>query len=204
MGFFDVAAFWSEYQNMMEFLFAEALFPKTFEFGFQSQNVGATVIKGIETSFTGQANLGKVKADMLLGYTYIDPNFKNFNPNDTTKMTANYNVLKYRFRHTFKADLGLNYGRWALGAAVIYNSRMENIDRVLEILPGIRDYRLSHNTGFTTLDVRASYQTAFGLKASLIVANATNTEYSYRPGILEAPRNIQMRLDYKFWAPPSV
>ena len=107
------------------------------------------------------------------------------------------NVLKYRFRHNFKFEGAIDIQKFSFGAAVIYNSNMESVDKVLEFLPDVTKYRAAHTNGFVTLDLRTSYK--FNLtKLSLILANSTNTEYSYRPGILEVPRNFQIRLDQKF------
>jgi outer membrane receptor protein involved in Fe transport len=203
-GFVDVAAFWTEYRNMMEFLFAGDLYPKTgAPFSFQSRNVGNTRIKGIEASVAGQGKVGNLTASTLVGYTYIDPKFIDFQLKDTLLATANYNVLKYRYRHTFKFDFEINHPKFMIGAALIANSRMESVDRALDILGGltnsyIKAYRETHNTGFSTLDIRAAYKFTPKVKLTLIGANILNEEYSYRPGLVEAPRNIQARVDWTF------
>jgi outer membrane receptor protein involved in Fe transport len=200
-GYVDVAAFWTEYRKMMEFLFAGDL---NLGLGFQSRNVGDTRIKGIEASVAGQGKIGNLTASTLLGYTYIDPKFINFNAQrDTNSGTANYNVLKYRYRHNFKFDFEIGSPKLSVGVAVLYNSRMESVDRALDILGGlinsyIKVYREAHNTGFKTVDVRVAYKFAPKIKLSLIGANILNEEYSYRPGLVEAPRNVQARVDWSF------
>jgi outer membrane receptor protein involved in Fe transport len=200
-GFVDVAAFWTAYQNMMEFLFAGDL---GLGLGFQSRNVGNTRIKGIEASIAGQGKLGNLTASSLIGYTYIDPVFTDFDAKrDTNSGTANYNVLKYRMRHNFKFDFEIGSPKLTVGVAVLYNSRMESVDRALDILGGlvnsyIKVYREAHNTGFKTLDIRAAYKFTPKVKLTLIGANILNEEYSYRPGLVEAPRNVQARVDWTF------
>ena len=83
----------------------------------------------------------------------------------------------------------------------MYNSRMEAVDRALDILGGfsnsyIKAYREAHTTGFTIVDLRVAYKFTPKIKLSLIGANLLNQEYTYRPALLEAPRNVQMRLDW--------
>jgi len=65
-------------------------------------------------------------------------------------------------------------------------------------LAGIGEFRESHDTGVLLLGIRAAYRPFDGAKVSLIGNNLLNKEYSQRPGLLEAPRNLTVRLDYKF------
>ena len=200
-GFVDVAAFWTEYRKMMEFLFAGDL---NLGLGFQSRNVGNTRIKGFEASVTGQGKIGNLNASTLVGYTYINPVFVDFDAKkDTLSGTANYNVLKYRYRHNVKFDFEVGSPKLSVGVAVLYNSRMESVDRALDILGGlvnsyIKVYREAHNTGFKTVDVRVAYKFTPKIKLTLIGANIFNEEYSYRPGLVEGPRNVQARVDWAF------
>jgi outer membrane cobalamin receptor len=202
-GFVDVAGFWSEYKDMMEFVFSESIASKTGQIGFQSQNIGNTVIKGIEASLMGQGKMGGLTSSFLIGYTYIDPKFKEFTALNSAASTADYNVLKYRYRHTFKFDAEVASPKFSVGLAVLYNSRMEAVDRIFDLLGGfsnpyIKNYRLAHNTGYATADVRVAYKFTPKIKLSLIGANILNVEYSSRPGLVEAPRNVQARMDWAF------
>lgn len=191
-GFADAALFQSEYKNMMEFQ------ASTKTLGFQSQNVGNTVIKGFEMSVAGQGKIGKMTPSVLIGYTYIDPKYKVFTRRDSSNSTAGFNVLKYRFKHNFKFDGELTFDKFSIGAALLYNSEMEAIDKILEILPGVKTYRAANMRGFKTLDIRTSFKPISPLKITLIAANILNEEYSYRPALLEAPRNISARVDWTF------
>jgi len=56
-------------------------------------------------------------------------------------------------------------------------------------LVGIGRFRSRHPDGFTRLDLRASY-TYCKAKLSFLVNNVANAEYTLRPGLMEAPRNI--------------
>jgi outer membrane receptor protein involved in Fe transport len=193
-GFLDAAYFWSQYRNMMEFLASPTVF-----FSFQSQNVGNTRISGVDFSLAGQGKMGEVTTSTLIGYTYIVPRYELFRDTvEKRNSTADYNVLKYRFKHSFKADLEVSYEKLTLGGAFLYNSRTEAIDAVLDLLKGVKAYRLENATGFRTLDLRVAYQFTKKIKLNLIGSNVLNEEYSYRPGLLEAPRNVQLRLDLAF------
>ena len=197
-AFVDAAAFWSEYQNMMEFQFSEKLLVAAGAFGFQSVNIGDTKITGLELSIAGQGRVGNANASILMGYTYIEPVFKNFTDLEKGQGTAGYNVLKYRFKHNFKFDGELEFKHFSVGLAVLANSKLESVDKVLDFIKGIQSYRLSHPDGFSTVDVRGAYRFSPKIKLSIIGANILNEEYTYRPGIVEAPRNIQARVDWKF------
>ena len=193
-GFVDVAAFLMEYNDMMEFSFVNAQV-----IGFQSQNVGNTRISGIETSIAGQGEIGKVKVNILAGYTYSNPVYQDFSPADTLASSVNYNVLKYRFRHTGKFDLEGNYKGFSVGVAMLYNSYMEAIDRVFNsVIPSVERYRAANQQGTLVTNLRVSYQITDVFKASLIGNNIFNNEIMLRPGLLEAPRNISIRLDATF------
>lgn len=218
-AFLDVAAFVSEYQNMMEFNIVLAGFPPP----FQSQNVGDTRIRGLEASITGRGDIFGLETTVLAGYTYIDPRFKDFAPLDSIKnASAAYrqtdayrnainssicsagnsceNVLKYRYKHTFKFDIESRAGMFSLGVAGVYNSFMENIDEVFEslVVPGLRQYRKENQHGDFILSARTAFFPNDHLKLSLIGNNLTNRAYVARPGKLEPTRNLTLRVDYSF------
>jgi outer membrane receptor protein involved in Fe transport len=193
-GFFDAAAFLMEYNNMMEFSFVAAQVV-----GFQSRNVGNTRISGFEVSVAGQGEIGEFKTGVLAGYTYTNPVFKEFTTADSISSSADYNVLKYRFRHTAKVDVESTYKGFSIGVAMLYTSYMEAIDNVFNlVIPGVRKYRENNQHGALVTNLRASYQINDNFKIAVIANNIFNTEYMLRPGLLEAPRNIGVRIDAKF------
>lgn len=192
-GFLDVAGFWTEYQDMMEFVFIPNFL------AFQSQNIGNTRIRGLETTLAGTGKIGNVNVSMLAGYTYIDPRFKDFGDREKKDLSVDYNILKYRFRHTGKADIEATYKGFSIGYALYYNNHMEAIDKIFEtIIPGVKEFRDANNNGATVMDVRASYSFLKYYKLSFMVKNATNVAYTLRPALMEAPRNVNIRLDVKF------
>jgi len=208
-GYVDVAAFSSRYDNMMEFTFIPS------ELGFQSQNVGDTEINGFEFNLISNSKIGKHPLNIIFGYTYVDPRYRNFEDDPTlddeerafrstlragvsvpVDPNESRNVLKYRNRHNLKADIEFTYNKWTTGINYNYTSEQVTIDQFLSMLNGIGEFR-ELNRGYTRVDTRLSYD--FGsFKISLIGNNVLNEEYAIRPGILEAPRNLAVRLDATF------
>jgi iron complex outermembrane receptor protein len=136
-GFLDVAGFWTEYENMVEFVFDiyKDGGPTKFFFidinyaGFKSQNVGNAQIKGIDATLTGAGKIGPVNVTLFSGYTYIDPIDPDYDDTKDTLGLPGLNILKYRNRHLFKNDIQLDYKLFSVGFSTRYQSPMENIDR---------------------------------------------------------------------------
>jgi len=220
-GFIDLSGFMTEYQDMMEFTFGGADLNNRVE-GFQSGNIDDTRIRGAEISFIGQGDLFGVPTNLIAGYTYIDPQYKNFTEQTRMNSTSNENILKYRFRHTAKLDIESTIKkRFSLGLSVQYNSKMEALDiyfydlgnfllapyqETIEAIGlsfeelagdilGIREFRERNDKGSTVLDIRAAYNISDLAKISFILKNATNQTYTLRPALMEAPMNLTVRAD---------
>jgi iron complex outermembrane receptor protein len=199
-GFLDVAGFWSEYEDMMEFTFGlyGDFVPPTFGFGFQSINIGNTRITGIDVGLNGDGLVGRVPVTLFCGYTYIDPIQLDFDPAvDTLKNSANYNILKYRYRHLFKGDVEVNPGNFMIGVSSRYNSFMENVDAVFEseaTIPGVKHYRDKHDYGDWVFDFRLGYRITKQFRAAVIVRNVFNHEYMGRPADMQPPRMFNLQL----------
>lgn len=211
-GLIDLAGFWTEYDNMMEFQAARELNRQFFNLpvAFQVQNIGNTRITGMDLSIMGQGTIGKVAVSLLAGYLLLNPEYKNFQDSSVQEDIAQFassdqNVLKYRNRHTVKFDAQASYQKFSLGATVQYLSFMESIDQFLEgegtaLNPytKIHEFRKKHNKGSLFVNLRAAYQATKFLKISVLVNNLLNREYALQPGRLEAPRNFSLRLDAQF------
>ena len=192
-GFFDFSVFQSEYNDMIEFLlvFNKRLY-------FTAQNVGNTIISGCELTSGLNYNFGEFKLDFTGGYMYLDPKYKNFENVKHTVSNDSVNILKYRYKHTYRFDLDLNYKKFNFGIGASYNSFMPSVDRLLEqpvIVKGVAEYRKKNNKGAHVFRARA------GLKMSNFdivfnVDNLFNTEYSVRPALIEAPRSFTLSIAY--------
>ena len=191
-GFADLALYWSEYNNMMEFVFTGI------RDGFQSQNIGDTRIKGVDFSLSGSGELFGFETDLMAGYTYIDPRFRTFTASDSINSSVDYNILKYRSKHLVKMDLQSGIEKIKLGLSLRYTSEMIAIDKVFELfIPGVAAFRETHK-GYLIMDIRAKFMIIDKLFGTLLLRNALNEAYSVRPGLLEAPRNLTFRLDFEF------
>ncbi len=215
----DASAFYTQYKNMMEFNITTQP-----SLGFRSTNVGDIRIYGMEVGLMGEGKLGKIPYTAMLGYTYIVPKYIDFNDSVAASGIAidptgiPYNILKYRFRHTFTGSWDVSIHGLELGVTGQYFSFMENLDGVFTsplttygTAIALRQWRESNKRenyqdkrlgrqykGDFIIDMRIGYK--FGkadmFKISAIVKNVTNHEYSLRPGLMEAPRQYSLRFDW--------
>lgn len=197
-GLMDISGFMSEYYDMMEFTFGYYPTP-----GFMSLNIGDTRIMGAEISFIGEGKIGNIPTTLIAGYTYIDPKFQVFDSLQNALSSADYNVLKYRFRHTVKFDVESTFHKFRFGAACNYTSFMEAVDAAfvdpiipaigLYIIEGLQEYRDEHDSGDYVIDLRAAWVFNDRNEISVNCNNLLNREYSVRPAKMEAPRNIMVK-----------
>lgn len=222
-GYIDIAGFWTQYHDMIEFTYGDYL-PDSITnptlqdyedyLGFKAYNISNAQINGIDITIMGQGKFFGLPATLLLGYTYTNPTDLDVN-RDSLKSTKD-NILKYRYYHSAKADFEVEYNKVAFGISVDYHSFMINIDKAfvepisikgfpvvdngdtLYFLPGLKQYREQHNTGDIVFDCRLSYQVTETSKLALIVKNVFDREYMLRPGDIQPPRNVALQYSLKF------
>jgi outer membrane receptor protein involved in Fe transport len=202
-GFLDIAAFYSKFQDMLEF--------NLVGFGFSSINIGDTEISGMEISVAGRGKFLGLPVNLLTGYTWIDPRFLDWDtrpiePGQTaTQAQLNFNnssfkaqnILKYRSRHTFKFDVEAEIKKFNLGIETFYASHIEAIDFIfLGIVRGLGEFRQQDSNGYVVNNLRCAYRATDGIKLSLLFNNIFNEDYYIRPGLMESPRNLTLRLDW--------
>lgn len=224
-GLFDVAGFINQYNNMMEFTFGLyipdsvttlSLNPSAYNYvgnyaGFQARNAEKARISGIELSFNSQGKIGEVEVTTLIGYTYMKPISLNNDPAYTATFSdSGSTMLKYRFNHLAKADIELKWKEISIGFSARYNSYMSNVDKtfvdgvplvdgsVVQILPGLKEYREKNNTGSLVFDARLGYNFMKHYRVGFMISNLLNTEYVSRPGDVQAPRTFLLQLQVKF------
>lgn len=224
MGFADVAGFYTQYKDMMEFNFGIHLPPdSTIQqvgigalnyLGFKSINVGTARISGIDISIMGQGKIGNIDSRIILGYTYMNPIQVNPDSAIEVNLSGHTNTLKYRYRKSFKFDFENSYKRFTIGNTILYNSFMQNIDEVFantkptqnglgvlfeagsQLPSSITSFREKYNKGTIVWDLRLSYQMHKNIKAAFIIKNMLNRVYAERPAILSAPRNFTLQLSF--------
>ena len=151
MGYLDVAVFWQEYQNTIEYMFGiwnELTNVQSMgkSAGFMFLNTGESRVTGIDASFVGGAKVTK-KSEMtfLLGYNYIVP--KTLSPDlvyatdslnrvftyNSTSLDPSNGILKYRFLHNVKLDAEFVYDKkLSIGMSAKYFSKMINMDAIIK------------------------------------------------------------------------
>ncbi len=221
IGFIDVAAFWQEYSNTIEFTYGfwdkhkDIFGDDSLAAGFKFINTGDTRVRGLEISLVGDGKIAKdLSISFLGGYTYTLP--QAVHPNevfaiDSTPQKMTYiftstdttnNILKYRFRHIAKADLQIKYNIFSIGGSWHYYSFMENIDKTFYRLEnllhsGIEKYRNEHRTDSHIFDLRLGVDVSKKLKVAFVVNNLFNKSYSLRPLKIESPRTFAIQLSLK-------
>ena len=142
--------------------------------------------------------------------TYSDPLQMKNKSNDTK-------YLKYRNKHSFKTTIDYTYKWLSLGVNMSYRSKILAVDYIMvderekeqkdlmdyarmfifgyEDGLSLHDYWMNHNNGIFTMDLRASVRFKEHVEVQFLVNNLLNTEYSYRPMALAAPRTFVCRLN---------
>jgi iron complex outermembrane receptor protein len=217
-GFVDVAAFWTQYQNMIEFNFGLwKILPNVFDgIGFKAVNVGETRITGLDFVVGTDGKIGAFTIRSLIGYTYtkpvsLDPDFifardsfaATYSHKTTSEDTTN-NLLKYRYTHLFKYDIEVGYKKWMFGISQRYNSYMTNVDGAfvkpivlnIYIVPEVERGRAMNPNGDLITDIRVGYKLNTKLNFQFLVNNITNHEQMTRPGDLRPPRMFLFQVQY--------
>ena len=209
VGFADLAFFWTEYNNMIEYTFGaypdppDAI-PTIDDVGFKALNIGTARINGAEFSLNGTGKVGPVKLQCIGGYTYMNPVDPSILEEQGREDNEAY-ILKYRRRHLIKADLEGELWRIFAGVNLLFNSRMINVDGVFIdplignlLQPGFPDYWHDHASGYTVLDFRLGWNISQMVRINAILKNAFNVEYLGRPGDIGPPRNITLQARLTF------
>jgi outer membrane receptor protein involved in Fe transport len=156
MGYVDLAGFWQEYDNFVEFAFENVTNLPGKTGGFRFHNTGKARIRGFEFSTFTQFQFHKSwSAEIMGGYTYSLPQTLEPDKVFGTFTTGMYNdegnlvaveqglsyastvsdlslisegILKYRIEHLVNADIQVS-GKWlSFGYTLRYYSTMRQID----------------------------------------------------------------------------
>lgn len=153
-GFADLAVFYQEYTNFIEFTFGQWNANPTFDnflgMGFKSLNTGTSRVAGAEATILGTGEIGKVKLNFLGGYTYTLPQSTSPDKEYATSAVPADNALN--IANLFQSDPA-----FAAHSNLSYNVSSE--DPANNILK----YRMQH---LIRLDVEAEYS-KFNLGASV-------------------------------------
>ncbi len=193
-GILDLAGFWTQFDNMVEF----NLGSNGTDIGFQAINLTdrLTRVRGIEISSAMQGKLNQANITMQIGHTYIQP-IERFTPVPNLPEFTLDSVLKYRSKHLFRADFEVRFKRVQSGLNFRYNSFIERIDPLFDNIPGVRQYRSQDNAGDWIVDWRIGYAIHSQIDLNLIVRNLFNEAYMIVPGNIGAARHYVVQLTFR-------
>ncbi len=209
IGFADLALFWTEYENMIEYTFGayppdSVEIPGIEDVGFKALNIGNARINGVEFTFNGMGTIGRAGLSFTGGYTFMNPVDPSVIEETGRDEDESY-ILKYRRRHLFKADVEAEIWKLFAGINLQYNSRMINVDEVFidEFLgdmlqPGFPDYWYENSGGYTLIDFRLGWNITHMFRINTILKNAYNVEFLGRPGDIGPPRNLTLQAKITF------
>ena len=257
-GTIDVAGFYTQYRNMIEYQFGmftkqdgEWIYVNSMTdaismirsivdgssnempgIGAQSVNVSNARVYGVEISTQGKVDLGTdMGLTYMLGYTFTQPedmDYKERNEVEATytdPMNMKYKsndskYLKYRNKHSFKANIDYTVKWFSVGVNMNYRSKLLAVDYFLvderekeqqELMDyvrafvfgyedgeSLRSYWVNNNKDVFTMDLHASARFKEHVELQFQINNLLNTEYSYRPMALAAPRTFVCRLNINF------
>lgn len=220
-GFADMAIYYQRYNNMMEFafgIFDTINYAPDYNgqiMGFQCDNLDNVQIVGLDISATITRMVKNTEVLFLLGYNYNDPKYMY---TDTTTSSISP-TLKYRYKHSIKADFSVETKRISTGINFIWKSPMINVDRLfcderdVATNPEVEFYKLisgiimpkyfeywqeNKNRTFTNIDIHFGFKFREELKISFLVKNLLNQIYVGRPGDMCEPRRYELALSAKF------
>lgn len=213
----DLAAFWMEYDRMMEFTFAQwetNSSPPSYGAGFKSLNVSDAQIQGIDISLAGSRRWKQAELKWLGGYTfskaiatkpnevfYTDSLGHQLSFKSTSSDTIG-NYLKYRPKHLARLDVQFEHKGWEAGVSGRYNSYLQNIDLafvsipIALAVPGIQTIRDKGKHGDYIIDFRFG-KTYKKMKYSFLINNLFNRQYMTRPCDMRPPRSFMLQVNWK-------
>lgn len=199
-AYLDLSYFHMEYDDMMEYGIVRV--EGTNLLGFQANNIGSTIIRGLDISTMGEYQISTdIKARIQLGYNYIDPKYKVFTEDLASKSTSEENVLKYRQRHQLKNHFRIEYKKLTLGLTHRFYSKTEAVDRIFYaefFIPGVQDFDDEYNGDRHIFDMMARFDLPRRWSIQLNIKNIGNTIYSLRPAQVEEIRSFAIQITKKW------
>ena len=180
---FDVAAFYNEYNDLIESGVNTDVGALWF------RNLPNAQVRGVETSVDAALFSGKLQS--RLGYSYIHSETNRTNPSTGEEETV---PLEFRPNHqfTFAIDIQPWKGLQA-GADLRYISRPERHNADFGFIVTSSEVL----TEARVLDARLGWQWS-KFRAGLILRNALEYYYLERPARLAPPRHVILQLQAKF------
>jgi iron complex outermembrane receptor protein len=163
----DVALFWQEYKNFVEYRvglypnkdeFGKPIFPNqgAYAFGLKPFNVDNARIAGYELTLKADGNVGPLRITLQGGYMYhwpgnldsshtgrkIGPFLKDATNNMFKMLTDEETInrmLFFRSRHLVRGDAEMEWRKFSLGGAFYYTSLPEKVPNLFILAMGVID-----------------------------------------------------------------
>ena len=172
-GYFDVAGFWNQYENMMEFIFGPFGQYSSFNSpgaGFSSQNIGSTRMLGVDAALGIQTYYRGLEFSILGGYTYVNSKALNWDKpitlfdfnGDTVKPSAAGGLFQGAYNGS-NAPAGLDTTQY-----ITYGMTSSSSFNTLKYRP-IHQFKLIFNINHKRFDFNLDYQ---------FIAYQENIDYS--------------------------
>ncbi len=208
-GFADLALFWTQYRDMIEYTFGyyppeNPTQPPFSYVGFKALNIETARIIGAEFTLNAQGRAGPVELIVSAGYTMMDP----VDPillDSLGRTDDEAYVLNYRRRHLVKSDMEAEVIGIFAGINLQYNSRMINVDEAFtdpflgeSLLPGFPEYWQNQAGGYLLIDLRLGWNISPVFRINALLKNALNVEYLGRPGDIGPPHQLTLQMKLTF------
>lgn len=192
-GMLDLAIFYSQNEEMIEYVFGLYPDPLTdiMEFGFRSTNIEHSKVYGTELEFSMNYSWGGLNSSITGGYIFLFP----------IEYINSDKFLKYRRKHSASLRWNTRIRHFDFGINVYAKSKILEIDNVFInemtrelILPGFYNYWMANNKGHILSDLTLGFRFSERIRLSLVVKNLFNKEYMGRPGDIMPHRNVSIRI----------
>jgi len=202
MGQVDLSLFYSQNEDLIEYVFGIYPLPGTpdFDYGFRAVNIENSRVYGFEWEFALTKKMGPVITGIQGGYTFMYPIEYNKISGDNTGV-----YLKYRRKHSFALMTSSSLKNFELSINLYARSKILNIDDVFLnpltrdlILPGFYEYWMDNNRGYFVMDGQLAYNFMNKYNVSASIKNMFNAEYMGRPGDIMPQRTYSLQFSGKF------
>jgi len=224
-GHIDVAGFWMDFDNMIEFgldTLKLGIAPRggiSTDVEFTTVNVADARIRGVEVTTINTFEKNKWLATLSGGITFLDPENLNGLPPDQQLDLSGYpddllrlindirdpeirdqpQTLKYRSKQLVRLSGSVQYDKWGLSANYRRRSFIDNIDQYLfVVIEGLNDVREKHPNGEQIWDFILFYQPVPQHQLAFNIDNAFNEEYLIIPGTLAPQRFFSLQYQMRF------
>ncbi len=202
-GFIDLSAFWTEFQDLIEYTFGIWQVQGQWIAGFRAENTGQARIAGCEAETGWQLTFARHQISLYGGILWVDPRDLTYDPNAATTDTFLNPYLKYRFRTLIRTQLAWKWRLFSAGIQYQYQSPLLRIDPIFVLL--IPDFLTVYRMfPFHREQWNAYLQVRWrAVTLAFWVYNLTNRLYIVLPGNVGPPRQYVLQVRWAWHTRPQ-